>query len=379
MESQQPNLFAVVAITMAAATLTLVLRLIARRMTKVPLWWDDYLCILAYFFGVAWSALLLSWVPFGFGLHLKDVGTTAQESLTNSLFFCYLAELFYAFSLAFSKLAILSFYWRMFQRSAIKIPIIILAICAVVWLILRTFLAIFHCVPVQAFWDKSIPDATCLIDDSKFFFGSVLAHLVLDLAILTLPVVQVHRLQLRTAQKVGVTAMFMFGILVCIASVIVLVYSISYDTKSSEMSWNIAPIMIWATVEVNLAIISACMPMLRPIFMKAFHRIFPHASLGSSEDRFRSNRTKSFIQMAAMRTKTKLADDSESMHHLAESPRDNSFAKDDSFGGRTTGPKVSITGNEVPYDVELASSPPGSEGGILVRSETFVRVSQARI
>lgn len=66
---------------------------------------------------------------------------------------------------------------------------------------------------MQAFWDKSIANATCNIDDSKFFFGTVLTHLVLDLAILSLPVLQVRKLKLRTAQKVGVCAMFLFGIL----------------------------------------------------------------------------------------------------------------------------------------------------------------------
>lgn len=69
------------------------------------------------------------------------------------------------------------------------------------------------CYPVQAFWDRSIPDFRCYIDDSKFFFGSVLAHFVLDVAILVLPVLQVRKLQLRTAQKVGVISLFMFGIL----------------------------------------------------------------------------------------------------------------------------------------------------------------------
>jgi putative Ca2+/H+ antiporter (TMEM165/GDT1 family) len=119
----------------------------------------------------------------------------------------------------------------MFSQSTIKIPIIVLMVCTAIWLILRvgllfriyrpkqnanerqTFLAIFHCVPVQAFWDKSIKDAVCAIDDSKFFFGSVLAHLILDIAILALPAFQIGQLRLRRTQKIGIITMFMFGIL----------------------------------------------------------------------------------------------------------------------------------------------------------------------
>ena len=55
----------------------------------------------------------------------------------DSLFYLYFVELAYAFSLAFSKLAILAFYWRMFKTSGIKIPIITLIVATVVWLIIR--------------------------------------------------------------------------------------------------------------------------------------------------------------------------------------------------------------------------------------------------
>ena len=64
---------------------------------------------------------------------------------------------------------------------------------------------------VQGFWDKTIK-AHCAIDDSKFFFGTVIAHLVIDMAILVLPIVQIKQLRLPTAQRLGVTAMFMFGV-----------------------------------------------------------------------------------------------------------------------------------------------------------------------
>lgn len=136
-----------------------------------------------------------------------------EEILTRSRQLLYFAELFYAFSLAFSKFAILAFYWRIFKTSNIRIPILALAGTSITWLILRTFLAIFHCIPIQAFWDKSIEGAHCAINDSEFFFGTVLAHLLIDIAILILPIMQVRRLHLESGKKVGVIALFMFGIL----------------------------------------------------------------------------------------------------------------------------------------------------------------------
>lgn len=150
----------------------------------------------------------------GLGRRLEDVeGLTPKQALELSHLLLWNAELFYASSLAFSKLSILGFYWRLFSRSNIRVPIQILAVLSLIWLIIRTFLAIFHCVPVQAFWDKSIKDAVCTIDDSKFFFGTVLVHFLLDISILALPVLQVMNLHLQAGQEIAVIALFMFGIL----------------------------------------------------------------------------------------------------------------------------------------------------------------------
>jgi hypothetical protein len=168
----------------------------------------------------------------------------------------YMAELFYAASLAFSKFAILAFYWRMFSSSALRRPIQVLFALSMVWLIIRTFMAIFHCIPVYAFWDKSVEGARCDIDDSSFFVGTVLAHLAIDIVLLAMPVVQVQRLQLGRSQKIAVSALFMFGILVCLASLVVIVESFRFDSASTEMSYDVSSIMIWATVEVNFAVVS---------------------------------------------------------------------------------------------------------------------------
>lgn len=43
---------------------------------------------------------------------------------------------------------------------------------------------------------------------------------------------------------------------VCVASIVVLVESIKFNPLSTEMPLEISAIMIWATVEVNFAIVS---------------------------------------------------------------------------------------------------------------------------
>ena len=59
MAGLQPDVYASIFITMAAASTALALRLIARRMTKVPLWYDDYFAVVAFVSG-PWLRLSLT-------------------------------------------------------------------------------------------------------------------------------------------------------------------------------------------------------------------------------------------------------------------------------------------------------------------------------
>lgn len=48
MADLRPNIYAGVSITLFAALVALILRLKARRMTKIHLWYDDYFALVAF-------------------------------------------------------------------------------------------------------------------------------------------------------------------------------------------------------------------------------------------------------------------------------------------------------------------------------------------
>jgi hypothetical protein len=48
METRQPGAYTCVIVTGVAATITLVLRMVARKLTKVQIWFDDWFAILGY-------------------------------------------------------------------------------------------------------------------------------------------------------------------------------------------------------------------------------------------------------------------------------------------------------------------------------------------
>lgn len=119
--------------------------------------------------------------------------------------------------------------------------------------------------------------------------------------------------------------------------------------------------------------------MLRPIFLKAFNRIFPNASAGTSENPSRG--PNNFVKMSALKTRTRMAGDSESMQELASFDNDSSSEEHDEEQGivhGAGGQRVVITGNDKTARVKEVELGTAVTGGILVRSETMVEVSRPR-
>ncbi|KAJ4179021.1 hypothetical protein NW755_012759 [Fusarium falciforme] len=329
---------------------------------------------------LGWLVIVPIWIQNGFGLHIWDIKhLTKEKALFQTKLLLYIAELMYASALFFAKASILSFYWRMFRVTNIKLPIQILFTCAVIWIIIRTFMGIFHCIPVQTFWDSSVK-GTCAIEDSKFFFGTILVHVVLDICILILPILQIRKLQLPGLQKLGVMVMFLFGIIICVAAMVIIVASTEFDDTSDDMTWNLSTIVIWASVEVNLVTVSACLPTVRPACIYLFTCTHPISSIGSESNSYGQaygrSQTKKSIRLSTLPKGNE--DESSSTHQLAETEAGRGSVSDfeshalDRYRGNTS----TITGPG--HDGSSDEFPTGSAfGGIMVKNETTVRVSTA--
>ncbi|KAJ4244795.1 hypothetical protein NW762_014372 [Fusarium torreyae] len=378
MESRQPDLWAAEFVTFPAATIFLLLRIFSRRITRIHFWWDDYFACLAYATAVAWAIVLPRWIEHGFGLHAEDVeGMSIVQANYTTKKYLFIIEHLYAFTLFFAKISILSFYWRMFRVANIQIAVSFLLVCSVLWILVRIFLTTFHCYPVQAFWDPDIKNYTCAIKSSDFFFGTVLAHVIIDVGILILPIVQIQKLQLPVMQKVAIILMFMFGILVCVAGLVIVSVSTTFDNRSTDMTWQLAPVIIWASVEVNLVTISTCLPTIRPACLYLLTCTNPVSSVGSSSNAFSRNygrgQTKHSIRLATLPK-----EETSSTHELAraEPSGSESFSSEFETEADTRhGNIATVTGPSSPIESRDFT---GVEG-IMVRNETVVHVSKARI
>ncbi|KAL2042972.1 hypothetical protein N7G274_004030 [Stereocaulon virgatum] len=259
--NKQPHIYGTICTVWVLAVASLALRVQARRMSKARLGVDDYLLIVSLVFATALFGDMLLLLHNGFGQHLRS--KQQLDSLVKMFLF---SDVTWCTTLAFSKCSILLFYWRLFGHvKAVKWSIYILLGLTTCWFVEAFLVMIFGCTPIASFWNFSIKGERC-INYVQFTLPNMVINSFTDILILALPLPLIWRLQQTVTQKVLVTLMFLCGGFVCVVSFVRLVILLQTDFSSLDLAWSIADFSMWCTVEACFAIISASLPLLRPIY-----------------------------------------------------------------------------------------------------------------
>ncbi|KAI2777041.1 integral membrane protein [Daldinia loculata] len=262
-ENRQPDLYAAITVCLFFALVSVALRFWCRWINQASFGLDDWLILfaLASSFGLAVGQLW--WIPRGLGRHVQTFGPNVVETFYICLF---ISEMTYTGAIVFVKFSILALYWRIFNKSgSIKLPITILTAAVLMWGLAVLFLTLLQCIPTRGIWDKTI-EASCNVDSQKFLFAISIPNILVDVTILILPIPYVMHLNVTKSQKRAVITLFLLGGFVCVASIMRLV-AVIIQKDDADISWNIVNQSIWATVEANFAIISGCLPTLRPVWI----------------------------------------------------------------------------------------------------------------
>ncbi|KAF7617327.1 hypothetical protein AFLA_005368 [Aspergillus flavus NRRL3357] len=98
---------------------------------------------------------------------------------------------------------------------------------------------------------------------TKFFQAMGSIALVEDVIILLMPVPIVWRLKITLRQKIAVTIVFSLGGLVCIFSLMRLIEFRNFVV--TDLASSSAKESIWTVLELDVAIICGCLPLLKPL------------------------------------------------------------------------------------------------------------------
>ncbi|KAG4428195.1 hypothetical protein IFR05_016323 [Cadophora sp. M221] len=202
----------------------------------------------------------------------------------------YLSILFYNMSLCLSKFAILLFCQRLFAPSSWRKAYLVTLTCIGIYTAWAVATSIVPCVPVRRYWDKTV-QGRCLPNEVLWFLNAGL-NIVSDFVVVLLPIPTVFALRLPRKQKIGVSLVFGLGLFVCIISIVRL-HALSKIATATDFTYDAFDIALWTCIEVNGAIVGACLPMLKPLVNKLWPRLLSSGrSRPGAEYVFSANKSK---------------------------------------------------------------------------------------
>ncbi|KAJ6035841.1 hypothetical protein N7540_000120 [Penicillium herquei] len=259
--TRAPAIIVCASIMMVASAAGVILRVIARSLTSMRLGLDDYFIIAALFFNVAFSVSIYVTVYFGMGKHIIYV--TDAKGLTLSI---TIAECFYCLAICFTKLSILTFYRRIFPQRWFRLMTWFMVFFVISYNLCSVLATWLQCVPLSHSWDPSVP-ATCIDYYGVVVFSGV-TNVVTDFIILSMPLSVIHQLHMSSRKKRMLACVFALGFGTCIASILRCVEA--QALSSTDSSWDLEGAIDCTSVEICVAIVTACMPSLRPLVSKIF-------------------------------------------------------------------------------------------------------------
>ncbi|KAH0545366.1 hypothetical protein FGG08_000507 [Glutinoglossum americanum] len=251
-----PALLIVNAILLPITTAVIIGRLYARLKIVRSAGLDDLFIALAYIPTVGLTICVC----------LGSTIVTIVEYLVLEVSFATQFLFLWAANLA--KISILLFYRRMSTaatKRGLRYAVWITIAIVVCFHFSALIGLIMGCTPVRATWDISTPGAHC-IDQSAFKMAVGVINTITDFVIILIPLPTVWGLQLRIKQKIALTCIFLAGLLVCIAGLVRTYYVHVLTSVTYDLTWEGFTMWIYIAIEIDLSIICASAPALKPLF-----------------------------------------------------------------------------------------------------------------
>lgn len=190
------------------------------------------------------------------------------------------SQLLYKSCILCTKESICFLYLRLFSvgHRRFRITVISSMVFIALYYIIAILLTIFQCTPVKKSWEKQIP-GTC-IQLQTFFFANAAFNVITDILVMVLPIPVISKLQITRKQRIGLGLIFCVGILATATS-IVRMTTLQTGSKSTDITWTTTDSTIWSGIEINVAIVCACLPILRAPLQAIFPRLFGRTTVSS--------------------------------------------------------------------------------------------------
>ncbi|KAK7544197.1 uncharacterized protein J3D65DRAFT_8650 [Phyllosticta citribraziliensis] len=243
------------------------------------------------------------------GYHAEEL---APHNLSSVLQYFWATVWVHMIALGLSKLSILTQYLRIFLDRRTRLLTWLTMAFVIVYTLQAILVGVFVCIPVEAFWNRSI-QGQCINPLISNYVNAGF-NISTDLVIILIPIPALNKLQVSKSQYIALLVAFSIGglyvlffpslnaepkadlepshIRSCIISIVRLHAVATSFKRNDTVSHNQLPAM-WSAIEVALAVVCACLPSLRPILMRGLHALGFASNPSSRSHRAMYNKSKS--------------------------------------------------------------------------------------
>ncbi|PYH92410.1 hypothetical protein BO71DRAFT_400571 [Aspergillus ellipticus CBS 707.79] len=265
-DSRAPDLLAIVGTLTGLSTLVLLLRCYVRRCVLGRFSAEEYLIVSASLCAIGVLVCFVLEAQHGLGRFTKDISAQDEEILSKVVYYHSIVVMV---GLSLVKIS-LAVFLRRFSHNILSKALIGAIIFLVAFTIACGFTLIFQCVPVAAAWDNNLRvHARCFDVATYTAIGlwNSITNLVTDVIFATLPVPLFIGIQVNRRTKISLIGVLSLGYLVCVAGIVKIIAQVR--VLKEENVYRHDTFMIWNCVELNVAILAACLPSLKPL-LKSF-------------------------------------------------------------------------------------------------------------
>ncbi|KAH7024452.1 uncharacterized protein B0I36DRAFT_387023 [Microdochium trichocladiopsis] len=256
----------------ALATVFYALRVYSRT-SKKQFGLDDALVGAALVFSWTETSFTYNFMKYNYvGIHVWDIPLTNDPR--PGLIYNFAVQIAYNPILALVKTSVLLFLLRLsgVQRPLVRWSIHALNALNIAMMLAIFIVVIFQCSPVAAIYDPDVK-GTC-IEQGLFYVVTAGLTVLTDVLVLALPFWIFLELKISRKKKMALIGVFGLGGLVTAVGVarLLILYQGFFTAPSADPTYSIA--FTSSAIETNLAIITASAPMLRPLLVQWFPRMF---------------------------------------------------------------------------------------------------------
>ncbi|KAF3935573.1 hypothetical protein ABW19_dt0203386 [Dactylella cylindrospora] len=215
---------------------------------------------------LAWVLGILNYfhVSHGTGKHIE---TITFDALIPTLKHWYVYQLIYPIVLCTIKLSILAFYKGISPQKGYQIAIWATVALVGAYTIAIVFVYMFECPKPSMSWSVTFP--TGCMNLSVLYYTSASINILTDILILVLPIPVLMTLQIQKRKKIALVGIFFVGFIAVLAS-ISRIWALWLYQNTKDVSYDAIFILLFSNIEINLGIITASTPALRPLFKGVF-------------------------------------------------------------------------------------------------------------